>query len=280
LVEIENSRGQLVTSDESDVTIAIATGAKGAALGGTLTVQAINGVATFSDLSINEEGPFTLRATDAGLRKASSHRFTLTPHLVWAQPPGDVVAGNAMAPAIAIDVEGSTGQLVSNDRSIVKLLISSGPTGAKATGVTARVVNGVATFPNLKFKKTGSYTIEATDGKLAAISSASFNVTAAVATKMLFSVQPIATSVGTDFGVEVELLDRFGNVATTDFSMASLILTGHPTTAVLGGTLTAAVSNGLADFAGLTVDTSGHYQLEANDTDGLRAVKSKSFLIT
>ena len=160
---------------------------------------------------------------------------------------------------------------------MVKLLLETGPTGARATGVTARVVNGVATFSNLKFREAGGYTLETKDGKLAAVTSGSFNVTPAAAAKMIFSTQPIATGVGDDFAVQVELLDRFGNLATNDSSTVSLLLTGRPNTTTLGGATTAGVSGGFAVFSGLTVETAGHYQLSASDSEIVRAAKSKGF---
>ena len=55
-VSVEDAGGNVVTTDNSNVTIALAGGTVGATLSGTLTVQAVNGVATFSGLSVDKAG--------------------------------------------------------------------------------------------------------------------------------------------------------------------------------------------------------------------------------
>ena len=72
-VSVEDANGNVVTSDNSSVTVAIGTNPGGGTLGGTLTVAAVNGVATFSNLSINKAGTgYTLTATDGSLSGATS----------------------------------------------------------------------------------------------------------------------------------------------------------------------------------------------------------------
>ena len=54
-----------MTSDSSSVTLAIGTNPGSGTLSGTVTVAAVNGVATFSNLSINKAGTgYTLTAAD------------------------------------------------------------------------------------------------------------------------------------------------------------------------------------------------------------------------
>src|SRR6185437_13895068 len=63
--------------------LAIATNPSGGTLSGTATVAAVNGVATFSGLSIDQVGSgYTLAATSAGLIGAASAAFDVT-----ATPP-------------------------------------------------------------------------------------------------------------------------------------------------------------------------------------------------
>ena len=52
--------------------------AGGATLSGTTTVTAVNGVATFSDLSVNQPGTYTLQAQTIGLPTATSNQFTVS----------------------------------------------------------------------------------------------------------------------------------------------------------------------------------------------------------
>jgi hypothetical protein len=59
------------------VTLVLQAGPAGAILGGTLTVQSQDGVATFSDLTLSEAGTYNLRAKDGTLAKAHSAAFTI-----------------------------------------------------------------------------------------------------------------------------------------------------------------------------------------------------------
>ena len=78
-VEVEDALGNLVTSDNSNVTLSIGSNPSGGNLLGTLTVAAVNGVATFSGLEIDTAGNgYTLVASDGGLTSATSAAFNIT----------------------------------------------------------------------------------------------------------------------------------------------------------------------------------------------------------
>jgi hypothetical protein len=78
---VEDDLGNLMTSYNGSVTIAI--GRNGGllvpgALSGTKTVTVVNGIATFSDLSIDQPGNgYTLRVTASGLLGAESAAFNV-----------------------------------------------------------------------------------------------------------------------------------------------------------------------------------------------------------
>jgi hypothetical protein len=76
-VAVEDANGNLITTDNSNVTVSINTGPTGAQLDGTTTVQAVNGIATFSNLSLLDPGTYTLKASDAALTFATSTAFTV-----------------------------------------------------------------------------------------------------------------------------------------------------------------------------------------------------------
>ena len=73
-VAVRDSLGATVTTTPVSVTIALAPGAAGS-LHGTLMATAVNGVATFTDLSLTEAGPQRLVATATGLRADTSAAF-------------------------------------------------------------------------------------------------------------------------------------------------------------------------------------------------------------
>ena len=77
-VEVLDVSGTLVPVDGLAVTIALANNPSGAVLGGTLTVNTVDGVATFSDLTVDLTGSgYTLEATASGLMSATSSPFNI-----------------------------------------------------------------------------------------------------------------------------------------------------------------------------------------------------------
>jgi S-adenosylmethionine hydrolase len=115
---------------------------------------------------------------------------------------------------------------------------------------------------------TGTYALEATDGNLASAKSSRFQVTPAAATRMVFIKSPYFGKHGKEFKVEVELLDKYGNVATNDTSSVTLSLGRDHKGAVLSGMLTAAVSNGIATFNNVSINQNGFFTLLATDSNG------------
>lgn len=72
-VTVESGSGQTVTNDSDSVTLALGSNAGAATLGGTLTVSAVNGVATFQSVSISvPANGYSLTATDTSNSTVSS----------------------------------------------------------------------------------------------------------------------------------------------------------------------------------------------------------------
>ncbi len=77
-VAIEDPLGDIVTTATTNVTIAIGTNSGAATLGGTTTVAAVSGIASFSGLTLNKVGAgYTLVASAAGLSSGTSTTFTV-----------------------------------------------------------------------------------------------------------------------------------------------------------------------------------------------------------
>ncbi|HSZ57520.1 MAG TPA: choice-of-anchor tandem repeat GloVer-containing protein [Tepidisphaeraceae bacterium] len=77
-VYVEDQNGNLITADQSSVTLSDASGPAGATLSGTVSVQAVNGVATFNNVLVSAAGTYSLQATDGSLSPATSSGFTVT----------------------------------------------------------------------------------------------------------------------------------------------------------------------------------------------------------
>ena len=76
-VQVQDAFGDIISTDTSNVTLTITTPG-GATLSGTATVAAVSGVATFSGLSINKAGTYTLTASDGSLTSGASSSFTIS----------------------------------------------------------------------------------------------------------------------------------------------------------------------------------------------------------
>ena len=81
IVDVEDQNGHIVTTDNSSISLA-ATGIPGL-LNGTLTVQAENGVATLTNLSLGTAGAYSLTATDGSLVTAYSKTFDVAATDIW-----------------------------------------------------------------------------------------------------------------------------------------------------------------------------------------------------
>jgi hypothetical protein len=85
-VEIVDGNNNVVAASTASVTIAVAKNPGGATPGGTVTVSAVGGVATFSDLTLDKPDPgYTLKAGSSGLTDATSQSFDIQQTAVSCQ---------------------------------------------------------------------------------------------------------------------------------------------------------------------------------------------------
>jgi hypothetical protein len=277
-VDVEDPFGNIVTTDNSDVTLDINTGPAGALLNGSLamtTVPAANGIATFASIFLNTAGSYALSARDGSLLAATSSSFVISysgPQLVFDTYSGSALAGGKL-PNIVIETDDANGSLVPTKGVKVKIAISG---GGKLQGTTTGVSKGgKIVFKNLSVLTAGSYTFRATaTSGYGAGTSGSFVINPATAKKTIFLSQPNTLNIGQAFGLKVELLDQYGNVATNDTSTVALTLGSHPKGSVLSGVLPATVLNGIADIDNLTLNVTGNYTIQAKDGE-LKATSKK-----
>ena len=90
---VQDNYGNTITTDTSSVTLTLSGGTFSSG-GSTVTVAAVGGIATFSNLVISQKGPYVLAAGDGGLAVANSN-FTVCSF------PGPT--GNATVDASDID---------------------------------------------------------------------------------------------------------------------------------------------------------------------------------
>jgi hypothetical protein len=269
-VAVEDFLGNVIASDNSTITLTLSAGTF-AGGGTTVTAQAVKGIATFSSLTINKIGNYSLSATDGILTKATSANFAISPaaaaQLAFLQaPPSTWTAGLAFNPAVKVAVEDQFGNIVASDKSTVAVTLNGGKFSNGSTTGTAVAVNGVATFV-LAINTAGTSSLAFSDGSLTGISSGNITINPAVANKLVFQQTPPATGtagVALSPAVKVAVEDFFGNVVTTDNSTITLTLNAGT---FVGGATTVSVQvvNGVATFSNLALSKAGNYTLTASD---------------
>ncbi|NMO14351.1 hypothetical protein HPC49_02580 [Pyxidicoccus fallax] len=288
-VGVRDSYGNTVTSSTAPITLSLSANPGSSTLGGTLTVNAVDGVATFPDLTLNRTGlNYRFAAASQGLTSNTSALFNVVAgpavRLAFTTQPANVAAGAVMTPSVRVAVQDAFGNTVQTSSVSVLIAIANNPTGAVLTGTSpVTTSNGVATFTNLRLDKVGTgYTLEATASGLTAVTSTAFNVTAGAATQLAFTVQPGNISAGGTFDpvVQVTVRDAGGNTVTTSTASITLALGNNPGGGPLSGTTVVSAAGGVASFPGVSLVRAGSgYTLTASAT-GLTAATSNTFNVT
>jgi uncharacterized repeat protein (TIGR01451 family) len=235
----------------------------------------VNGVATFSNLSINKTGNgYTLQATSGGLAPDTSDGFNITPaaatQLVFQQQPTDTQAGATISPAVIVHALDANDNIATNFNGSVTIEIADNPAGGtlSPSPAQATAVNGVATFNNLSIDAAGNdYTLQATSGALAPVTSDQFDIFPGNAVRIEFIEQPTTTVAGQTISpaVTVRAVDGNGNTSTSFTGTITIAIQNNPG----GGTLSpspaeAMAVNGVATFNNLSIDRTGiDYTLSA-----------------
>src|SRR5581483_379844 len=291
-VSVEDASGNVVTTDTSTVTLSLSGGTVGATLGGTKSVAAVAGVATFSNLTVDKVGSgYTLGATDSTLTAASSSAFKITAGAATSltlttQPTLHQNIGAGATIAFVAHVQDAAGNPVSGNN--IQLAIGANP-GGSTLSVTASPINtdssGNASFAGVSLNKLGTgYTLVATDNTtpLNATSNA-FNIIAGTPTTITLTAQPATNAniaIGATIPITAHVADGSGNpVASQNVQLtigtnpggASLAVTTNPVNTD---------GSGNATFSGVSLDKLGTgYTLVATDNTTPLNVTSNSFNI-
>ncbi len=259
----EDAYGNVATSFNGNVTVSIASGAGDGALAGTLNVAAVQGVASFTGLTLDIVGSgYALQATSSGLTAATTTHVTVSlgpvPHLVLLSPPSAVTVGQYFQ--VTVIVEDSTGAIEASYTGDVTLAMASDPGGATLGGnLTMPVTDGKVTFYGLTLNVTGSgYAIRATGSGFSPAVTAPITVVDPPATQLVVAAQPPSiVTVNQPFGLTVAVEDASGAQASGFRGNVTIALSGKHPKGSLHGTLTVAAIDGVATFTGLTLTRPG-----------------------
>jgi hypothetical protein len=280
-VTAEDKSGNVLSSFNGTVTVALASNPGGATLGGTLTATAQNGVASFSDLMLKKAGSgYTLLVSASGLGSETTSPFEVTPAaatklVVTIQPPSKVLASSDFG--LVVSAKDPYGNVDTNFSGSVGVAIANNPGGATLSGTkTVTAQSGVATFSALMLDKPGmGYTLKVTSNGLTAATTNPINVT--VPQLVVTAQPPGSVTVGAGFGLIVTAEDSSGNVDSSFNSSVAVALVNNPGGATLSGTMTATAQSGVATFSALMLDKPGMgYTLKVT-SHGLTAAITSAF---
>jgi hypothetical protein len=186
-VSVEDSSGSVLTSNDSTIRLMVQGRGRFAGDGRTMTATAVNGVATFDNLTLDKAGTYTLEASIGHRHRVTSDSFVISPNtssseqLVFLHRDSQYGAVNQPLRTVNVAVEDQFGNIIKTDESSVTLSVNSGPTTSFAGSVpspyTESTVNGIAKFNNVIFDTAGTYTLSATDSSDSVSSAVSDSIT-------------------------------------------------------------------------------------------------------
>ncbi|MCW8139315.1 MAG: VCBS repeat-containing protein [Planctomycetota bacterium] len=256
-------------------------------LGGTLTVNAVAGVATFHDLVLDRGSPdYTLVAASGALEDGASRPFSIAPtafalseHAAPAPSPVDENA--AFGLTIRVADQGGAGV----DGVPVTLALDQNPGGGVLRGARTQTSanGGLAVFNNLTLDRAGAgYVLRATAHGVPGVTTSAFTVQSATPSAIVWTVATTAdTAAGATLvdALVVEVRDGLGRPVA---GVPVQVVRGQgPVGGVLAGTpvRTTAGAPARATFDDLGLSAPGTYTLWAL-VGGLPPVESGSFTIT
>lgn len=250
-VAVEDAQGNTVTTATNSITLALGTNPGSGTLSGTTTVAPVNGLATFSTVTLSTAGTgYTLVATATSLTSATSSVFDVSAgpaaKLVFTVQPSSTAAGAAIAPAVQVAVRDAQGNTVTTATNSIAVALGTNPASGTLSGTTTvSAVAGIANFTNLRIDKaTTGYTLTASGAGLSGATSALFDVSLVVAVS--------SVSAGRDHTCAVT---ASGAAYCWGYAfLGSGSFNGSPTpVAVAGGLTFKTISAGYDHSCGLTV---------------------------
>lgn len=281
-VALADGAGNLATGPDQTVALSFAPGSSAGTLLGTGSAGTVNGVATFTSLSIREAGSYALRASASGLADGTSDTFAIRPGpaatLAFVAQPSDTTAGQPMSPPPSVEVLDAYSNRVTSSTLTVGAYATSGSTGGNTY---APAQNGVATFTDLRPLRSGLNSLGTVAPGLSTAYSRAFQVAPGPASALLLRASPAdGTSLAALSPPAVfEVDDAFGNRAATDVPV-SISLTPKSAPGTLAGTTSATSSGGQVTFDALQIDSGlggGRYALRAS-SPGLGAATTYPFV--
>ncbi len=286
-VAAEDGSGNVESSFNGLLSVALEAGPHGGLMSGNMTVEAVDGVATFSNLTLDTAGSgYSLEVTGGGLTPATVTALSVAPAaaaqlVVISQPPASMTAGSSFGVAVA--TEDRFGNLVPSYNGGVTVALGANSSGGTLYDtLTVTASQGVAAFSGLTILKAGAgYTLQISGGGLTPALTNSLNVAPAAAARLVVtSGPPTPVIAASSFGFTATVEDSYGNVATSYSGNIVVVLAGNHGRGRLRGTLIEPASSGVVSFSNLTVSRVGKGYTLTVSGKGLIAATTPSFNVS
>ena len=181
-VAVRDASGNVVRSATTPVTLELLGPTEGTLLG-TATATPVNGIATFSNLSIGKAASYQLVARFESL-SATSASFTVSPgapaKLAFIAQPTTVVGYKQTTDEFQVAIQDAFGNTVVTATDTVNIALGANPGGANLTGPSIEgAFNGIVRLRGLRLDAPGNgYTLTVSRPGLTGATSAPFSVTA------------------------------------------------------------------------------------------------------
>ena len=247
-----------------------------------ISQQVVNGISTFTDLSIDiaatgyaDRAAGTLPAMTSAIHRERGRRVAARVRPTTGQPsraghqPGNDRCGG-----------GQVRQHRHRRYINVTVSIHSGPGVFTANSTTqVAAVDGIASS-TISFSTLRRYSLSFIDETLTSPISLTFQVDAAAPSKLVFGQQPTNSTAGAHMtpGLTVTVTDAFGNLVTSVAATLKVAIQSGPGGFDSGSTTQATPINGVATFANLILDAAGSYTLRVT-AGALTAGTSAAFVV-
>ena len=272
VVTIQDAQGNTVTGSSASVAVSIGSGS-GGTLGGTTTVSAVNGVATFSNLTLSGTvgTNYILHFASGSLTAADSANVTITAgtasHLRVVNQPVGGVSGYILATQPVVAIQDAQNNSVIGSSAPVTVALASG-SGALGGTTTVSAINGVATFSGLTLSGTAgqSYVLRFSVAGLPVEDSAPLTVSATVP--------------GAPINVVATAGNRQVNLSwTAPPESGGMPITAYTVTGTPGGSCSTTGNTGCV-VTGLTNGTAYTFSVTAHNSQGDSLPSSASAPVT
>jgi hypothetical protein len=281
-VGIEDALGNLVTTATNSVDLRIGFNPSNGSLGGTTTLNAASGVATFSDLTVDQPGTgYTLVAGSGSLTAPTSPAFNVIAGATQLQVNtslSTVTAGGTVD--VTVTAKDGLGATVTSYRGTVHFA-STDPQGLVPTNYTFTAGdNGTHTFTGGATLRTApSVVVAAADvGNGSITGFAVVTVNPGPAVQLAFIQQPSTVVQNLTMSpVSVAIEDQFSNVISTATNPVTLTIGTNPAGGTLFGGGPVVASGGIAIFTALSIDAAGNGYDLVTTSSGLTNATSTAF---